>query len=380
MKKIGIDIRLIGKQRTGDEAVFFNLTRSIAEIDNKNEYLLFTDLMDEEKISEIAKKLEIGDKKNFRIVSVPTKNRFFWNFWDLPKVLRKSPVDVYLTQYITPFFVPKKTKIVTIVHDISFNFFPQFIKKSDLFFLKILIPLSLKRADKILGVSEFTKNEIIGFYETDPAKVDFFHNAVSEDFEKDFSDEESEAVRKKYALPEKYILYLGTLQPRKNIPFLIESYASIKNKLGDSKLVLAGNRKAHNFDVRIDEVIRKNNLEGSVVFAGFIDDADKFAVYRSAHVFAFPSLYEGFGIPVLEAFSAGTPVICSDIPSLREVGEKGALFEDPLDVDKFSASLYDISVDDNLRNNLASSGRMRVGFFSWKKTAEKVISVFESVR
>ncbi|KKT87025.1 MAG: Glycosyltransferase [Candidatus Moranbacteria bacterium GW2011_GWC2_45_10] len=378
--KIGIDIRLIGKNRTGDEVVFFNLTKKLARIDTDHRFELFTDETDGDKLAEIGKWLGIDGKENFKIVSLETKNRFSWNFWDLQKYLRKNPVDVYLTQYITPFFVPKNIKIVTIIHDISFNFFPQFIKKSDLLFLKTLIPLSIERADLVLGVSEFTRDEIIKFYKTDPKKVDFFHNAVSEDFKnQDVSEEKLVEVRKKYGLPEKFILYLGTLQPRKNIPFLIESYAKIKDKISDTNLVLVGNRQAHNFDIRIDEAIRKHNLEESVVFPGFVDEQDKAAVYKSAHVFAFPSLYEGFGIPILEAFEMKTPVLAADIPSLREVGEDAASFADPKSIDKFSKALYDISIDENLRDGLVARGRERTGHFCWEKTARKLLAAFENV-
>ena len=141
--KIGIDIRNIGKKRTGDEAVFFNLTKNLALIDDRNDYKLFTDIVDGNKILEIKNNLGIADKSNFEIISLKAKNRFVWNFWILAKYLRKNPVDIYLTQYITPWFVPRKIKILTIIHDISFNFYPQFIKFSDLFFLKKLIPRGL---------------------------------------------------------------------------------------------------------------------------------------------------------------------------------------------------------------------------------------------
>jgi len=340
-------------------------------------FFLFTDISDKSKLEEIRQNLEIAEDDNFKIISIAAKNKFIWNFWSLPKYLRKNPVDVYLTQYITPFFVPKKIKIVTIIHDISFNFFPQFIKKTDLFFLKTLIPLSVKRADLILGVSEFTENEIIKFYKVSKDKVDFFHNAVSEEFKaQDVSREKKDEARKKYGLPEKYILYLGTLQPRKNIPLLVESYAKIKEKIPQVKLVLAGSRQAHNFDWRIDRMIEKYGLEKDVVFSGFVDEKDKAVLYKAAHVFAFPSFYEGFGIPVLESFIVGTPVLASDIPSLREVGGDGALFADPLDIDKFSETLYSICIEENLRSRLVDSGKRRAELFLWKNSAKKILEIF----
>ena len=377
--KIGIDARLIGKQRTGDEAVFFGIAKSLAKIDRENEYFLFTDSIDRGDIKKIEERLGIAEKDNFKIVSIKARNKFYWNFWALPRFLRKNPVDIYLTQYIVPFFVSEKIKIITIVHDISFNFFSKFIKFSDLFFLKILIPLSLRRADKILGVSKFTRDEIIKYYKINPSKVDYFYNAVADDFKKEYSREDMDVIRRKYNLPEKFILYVGTLQPRKNIPLLIEGYAKIQEKLGGIKLVLSGNKKSHNVDSRIERAVLKNYLKDSVVFTGFIDETDKPAIFEMAHVFVFPSLYEGFGIPILEAFSKKTPVLASDIPSLREVAENAALFVDPGDIDKFSKVLYDISINNQLREELVSLGCRRAEFFSWEKTAEKILNILQKI-
>jgi glycosyltransferase involved in cell wall biosynthesis len=378
---IGIDIRNVGKKRTGDEVVFFNVVKNLARIDEKNSYRLFTDISDTQVLSEIESRLGIFQKGNFKIVSLPTVNRFSWNFWTLPKYLRKNPVDVYLTQYITPFFVPKKIKIATIVHDISFNFFPQFIKWSDLFFLKTLIALSLRRADKVIGVSRFTRDEIAAYYATPKEKNVWFHNAVSEDFlSQNVSREKIEAVRKKYSLPEKYILYIGTLQPRKNIPVLVEALALLKSKKenADVKLVVAGGR-GHNYDQRIDAVVEKNNLSEEVVFPGYVDENDKAALIKGAQVFCFPSLYEGFGIPILEAMSLGVPVVASDIAPHLEIAQRSAIFFDPKNPNELAEKLQKVLSDETLRSNLAKKGVSQTELFSWRKSAEKILKIFKSL-
>lgn len=373
---IGIDIRLIGKKRTGDEVVFFNLVKNLAKIDSENEYKLFTDITDKNTLEEIGKKLEIVGKDNFMIVSLETPNRYSWNFWSLGAYLRKHPVDIYHTQYITPWFVPKKIKVVTIIHDISFNFFSKFIKWSDLLFLKMLIPISLKRADAIIAVSEFTKKEIVSYYEVDPKKIHVAYNSVADEFLRLASSQEKEDARRKYGLPEKYILYVGTLQPRKNIPHLIGAFARINDRLPEMKLVVGGNRNAHNFDKRIDKKIKKLGIEDKVIFTGYIDDEDKAAVFAAAHVFAFPSLYEGFGIPILEAMSQQIPVLASDIAPLREVGADGALYGSCENLDNFAEMLYTICADNQIRNKLILVGTSRAGLFSWKKTAEKTLAIY----
>jgi len=376
--QIGIDIRLIGKKQTGSEAVFFNLVKNLALIDSENNYQLFTDITDQETLVKIKSDLGIENKTNFEIISLETKNKFSWNFWTLPKYLRAHPIDLYLTQYITPFFVPKKIKILTIIHDVSFRVFPQLIKFSDLFFLRTLIPLAMKRADKIIAVSEFTQNEIIKYYKVNPNKVDYIYNAVADDFlRQTFLQNELDAIEEKYNLPKKFILYLGTLQPRKNVPVLIEAYAKIKSQLPGVKLVLAGG-KGHNYDPGIDAMIQACKLStDEVIFPGFISEEDKKAVMLLADLFCFPSLYEGFGIPILEAFSANLPVIVSHIPSHQEVVGDAALFFDPKNVDDLAEKLLKLTTDENLKKQLLTREWVRLALFSWKKTAKKMVKIFE---
>lgn len=375
--RIGIDIRLIGKKETGSEATFFGLVKNLARIDDRNSYKLFTDITDQETLENIRKNLALEDRNNFEIISLKCINRFSWNFWTLPKYLKKNPVDVYLTQYITPMFVSRKIKIVTIIHDISFNFFPRFIKFSDRLFLKTLIPLSLKRADKILGVSKFTRDEIIKYYKIDPTKVDFIYNAVSEDFtNQDISEEKKKVVREKYRLPEKFVLYIGTLQPRKNLPTLIESFAFLKH-IDGFKLVVAGGR-GHNYDRTIDTVMKRDDLIHKVIFPGFIDEEDKAAVMAAAEIFCFPSLYEGFGIPILEAMSVGTPVVASDIAPHHEIADEAALFFNPDMAGELAEKLDSLMKNSVYRDNLKIKGLERCKRFSWSESAEKILDIFEN--
>jgi len=381
--RIGIDIRNIGKQRTGDEVVFFNLVKNLAEIDinNENKYLLFTDITDTTVLQYIGVKLGVENEKNFQIVSLKSPNKFIWNLWTLPQYLKKNPIDVYHTQYITPFFVPKNIKIITHIHDVSFNAYPEFIKKSDLFFLKLLIPKSLKRADKIVAVSKFTKQEIIKYYKINPEKIEVVYNAVGENFlQSDYSGNELFEIRKKYNLPEEFILYIGTLQPRKNIPMLISAFARVKEKNPGIKLVLAGNKNAHNFDSNIDKEIERLKISDSIIFSGFVDEKDKSALFQLANIFIFPSLYEGFGIPILEAMSQKIPVLVSDIPVHHEIADNGALYFNPESVDEASKKLYNILADENLREKLINLESMRLYFFSWKKSAEKMLEIYSGLK
>ena len=218
--KIGIDIRLIGKKRTGDEVYFFNLVKNLSELDRRglisteNKYFLFTD-RNPGKDGELKKEIEnLGLGDNFKIVFIDSPNRFWWNFRALPNYLKKNPVDVFHTQYIAPFHLPKDIKLVLTIHDISFNFFPQYIKKSDLFFLKTLLPRSIRRADKIITVSESERKNIIEFYKLPLEKVDFTYNGVDfERFSQKFSDEEIKKINTRYQI---HSLYWHSPAPQKH--------------------------------------------------------------------------------------------------------------------------------------------------------------------
>jgi glycosyltransferase involved in cell wall biosynthesis len=377
--RIGIDIRNIGKKRTGDEVVFFGLVKNLVHIDLENEYFLFTDIFDEVVLNEIKNELGIKDRANFKIITLKSSNKFVWNSWSLPKYLRKNPVDVYHTQYIIPFFVSRKIKIITTIHDISFNFFPQYIKWSDLLFLKILIPWSLKSASAIIAVSEFTRNEIIKYYKIDPKKVKTIQNAISDNFSINYySDERKKEVRERYKLPEKFILYIGTMQPRKNIPFLIEAYANIQSKLAGAKLVIAG-RKSHNYDCKIDQVYNKLNLGDSLIFPGYIKEDDKPVLFNLASLFVLPSFYEGFGIPIIEAMSQAVPTVASDIPSSREVGMDSVLYFNPSSLASLEEMMYNVFIDENLQKRLIKAGLETSKVFSWKENSQKTLELYKSL-
>jgi glycosyltransferase involved in cell wall biosynthesis len=381
--KIGIDIRVIGKNRTGDEAYFFNLVKGLAEIDKKNKYHLFTD-RDPREDSKLAREIErLKLRTNFKIEFICNTNRFFWNLWYLPMHLRKNPVDIYHTQYIVPFWLPKNIKLVTTIHDISFNYFPEYIKKSDLFFLRTFIPRSIRKADKVIAVSKYSRDDITKFYQLPDEKADYTYNGVDfERFNQNFSEDRKKDVRKKYGLPENFLLYIGTLQPRKNIPALIDAFSILVERYNqrDLKLVIAGNRDAHNFDRKIDEMAEKNDLKGRVFFTGWADEEDKPVLYKLAKCFVFPSLYEGFGIPIVEAMAAGTPVVSSNKTSLPEVGEDGVLLIDPENKEEFAKNINKILTDENFRADLIKKGIEQAKKFSWQKTAGKTLEIYRKLK
>lgn len=380
--RIGIDIRNVGKGRTGDEVVFFQLVRALAKLpETGHSFLLFADGRTPEELDALAVRLGITGRSDFSFANLPGGGKFRWNAWDLPRALRGAyPVDIYHTQYITPFFVPHGTKIVTHIHDVSFRRFPALIGPVDRLFLSLLIPRSLRAAARVVAVSEFTAGEVAECYGVPREKIAVVPNALGDDFmtrEADGAD--FRIIREKYGLPSRYVLYVGTLQPRKNLPFLVHAFARVAEKIPSLSLVLVGNRAGHHFDPAIDEAVRETGLESRIVFPGFVDQEDLPTLYAGAELFAYPSLYEGFGLPLLEAMSQDVPVVAADISVFREVAGDAALYADPSDLAAMEESLYNGLTSSETRADLVRNGHRRMEGFSWHKSAEKLLGVYEGL-
>lgn len=370
---IAIDVRNLGKGRTGDEVVFFELVRHLAKIDTDNTYHLLIDTRPLEQLQTIAARLGIARAKNFMLRPLGSGNKFVWNAWTVQRFCRRNNIDIYHTQYIIPIFMPRRTKIITHIHDVSFRVYGKLLKWRDRFFLNTLIPYALRRSARVIAVSQFTKDEIMAYYGTPEEKISVVHNAVSLP---PATDRAAAADRIAPQLPQKYILALGTMQPRKNIPFLIDVFAHLRKKCPDVDLVLVGKR-AHNFDDSIDGAIAAHpGLSDRIVRMGYISDAEKFAVYDKAAVFAFPSLYEGFGVPIVEALAVGTPVVASDIPPHHEVGGNAVFYADPRDIDQYAKMLYDVLVGPT---SSARASCRAPAKFSWSHSSRVLREIYDDV-
>lgn len=381
--KIAIDIRNIGRNRTGSETVVLQLVKHLLQIDSENQYKLLTDTDEQQVLDYINEYLQLSNKKNVEVISLQAKNKFIWSAWTVWRWARKNPIDIYHTEYILPFFMPKSIKLITHIHDVSFKVYRKLISWKDIFFLDIFIPWSIKRADKIIAVSQFTKDEIEKYYPASCGKTELIYNAVADDFAdnlKNIGEGDFSAVREKYNLPEKYILALGTMQPRKNIPFLVKAYSKIYKKLDNVKLVLVG-KKAHNFDTEIEQVIEKSdeNFKENVIFTGYVDENDKNLVFSGAEIFAYPSLYEGFGIPPLEAIHCGTPVVASNIPVHTEVFKDAVKYFDPEDIDQCAKVLYDVANNNDIKKGLVDKAFVLKDEFSYLNSAKQFLSLCQKI-
>lgn len=374
---IAIDIRNIGRQRTGSEVVVLELTRKLLSRDSQDTYFLVTDTDDVDVHRYIKKSLALDHKNHVSIVALKTRSRAKWVLYEVPLFCKKYDIDLFWTEYIVPFFISRKTKVVTHIHDVSFQAIRAMIGKKDLLYLDLMIPRSLRRADAIVAVSAFTEQEIFTFYPyIKKDKVQKIYNACGEQFYAAVGEQELKIIEKKYNLPQKYIFALGTMQPRKNIPLIIEAFAKIAHRIGDTDLVLSG-KQGHHYDTLIDDIIeRYPYIKNRIHFTGYIDAMDLPGVYQNAHVFVYPSLYEGFGIPLLEAFWSDVPVVASDTQIHREIAGDAACFFDPISIDQCADSLYDCCIDEKLRTELTEKGKQRRLAYSWDDAAKKMNALF----
>jgi glycosyltransferase involved in cell wall biosynthesis len=269
-----------------------------------------------------------------------------------------------------------KQKCIITVYDLTPLLFSETHEKGRVLMHKYLFPLILKKSDKIISISHHTKNDIIKHFKIPEDNIKVIHLAANENY-KPLNENEINNIKQKYNLNYPFILYVGTLEPRKNIPTLLKAFYKLKKQGIKHKLVITG-KKGWKYK-SIFETIEKLNLQKDVIFTGYVPDEDLPALYNAADLFVYPSIYEGFGLPPLEAMQCGTPVITSNTSSLPEVVGDAGIMVNPYDVDELANKMYEVLTNDGLREELSKKGIERAKLFSWKKCAEEHLKVYEEV-
>jgi len=374
MKNIAIDVRsLMEEKLTGVGEYTFNLLKSLFSIDQQNQYYLFYN-----KREPYLKHINCLCQDNVTLCEFTYPNKLlnacikifkrpFLDSLILSKYNKKA--DVFFFPNINFLSISPIGKYIITAHDLSFKIFPYFYSlKRRIWHNSIDCRQIFKNAYKIIAVSENTKRDLIDLYNINPNKIKVIHSGVNINFSKDKKGQ----IKQKYNLPDKFILGLGTLEPRKNIESLIEAFALLKQKTNfPHKLVIAG-AKGWKYN-EIFNLIQKLKLENEIFFPGYIDIKDKPYIYNLADIFIYPSYYEGFGFPPLEAMACRTPVITSHTSSLTEICENTALFIDPYNINEIYWAIKEILSDNNLRANLIGKGSVQVQKFNWQQTAEKFL-------
>ncbi len=284
-------------------------------------------------------------------------------------------VDLFhATEHLLPRFSAIRT--VFTLHDLIFLFHPETHKPMNRWFLTLMMPRFLRAADAVIAVSECTKRDAVRAYGIPEEKITVIYEGVSPRF-RPADPAAIAAVRQKYGLPEHFILYVGTIEPRKNLTALLEAFANLQSAIGNLHLVFVGKKGwlYEGFFRRLREL----GLEERVHFTGYVPDEDLPVLYSAADLFVFPSLYEGFGLPVLEAMACGVPVVCSNTSSLPEVAGDAALLVDPTDVRALAAAMERALTDQALRATLRARGLERARRFTWEEAARRTLEVYRQV-
>lgn len=262
---------------------------------------------------------------------------------------------------------------VVTVHDLAFLKLPQAFIPAKRRYLSVMTRLSVHRARHVIAVSEQTKADIVAHFGLTPERITVVPNAVDERFRPAAPTDNFTAFRQERNLPERFILFVGTLEPRKNLPRLIHAFAQVARD--DSEIGLAVVGASGWLTSDIAPLVRSLDLESRITFAGYVPDEELPRWYQAATVFCYLSLHEGFGLPVLEAMACGTPVITSNIGSMAEIGRDTATLVDPTDIDAIAAAIPTLLEDADARAEHAAAGIQRAALYSWDRTAEETLAV-----
>lgn len=367
--KIAVDIRAVSGERTGKEWYTYSLLEAIAEEDHRNHYYLYTRYK--------SPFLKLPD--NFTIIKLNLP-LFLWHpLIVLDMWLKKMDVLLATSSYIAPslcFF--KYPKPIVVIHDTVAFLFPKKHQWKATAIEKTTVGLALKNAYKIIAVSQNTRDDIIKLFKVNKEKIKVIAEASRKNFKVIDNKQIIQSTLDKHNLPNKFILFVGTLEPRKNLVCLIKSYNLLSSELkNEYKLVIVG-RKGWYYK-EIFRTVKEHNLEDKVIFTGYVPDEDLPVILNTATVFIMPSLYEGFGLPLLEAFACGTPVITSDNSALREVAGTACQTINPEDETEVAKVIAKVLSNPELRATMRAKGLDRVKFFTWSHAANEVLDIIEKI-
>lgn len=388
---IGIDIRtLIDQNYSGVSWYTLNLIKAMLRYDQSNQYRLFYNCLKD--ISDRPELEYLANHRNVQIIRTKVPNKIFnyilQKIFHYPKIdSLLGGVDVFWAPHLNFTYLSKNTRSIATIHDLSFWRYPEFFSRRKNFWHRLLGVGGkngfIQRFDKLIAVSENTKRDIVDLAGIPEERIKVIYSGVSKiyryfDRSQGGDDlKELEEVRIKYNLPKKFILYVGNLEPRKNINGLIEAFSlAAGGELSEFKLVIAGGVTWHAEEIY--QAAEKSPVKSQLMFLGYVDEEDKPALYNLASVLAYPSFYEGFGFPPLEAMACGTPVVASSVSSLPEIVGEAGILVDPYNLSAIAEALILAVKDEKLRETLKDKGLERAKIFNWRQTAKEYLDVFLS--
>lgn len=367
---IGIDAHAIGARQGGNETYIRNLITALANLDPVNRYTLYFSAAE-------AAEAWRNRYPNFAVQLLPPPTPLVRVPVALAYELRRRPVDVLHVQFTAPPFCP--VPVVTTIHDLAFEHLPETFTRRGKAQLRLTVRHTARRAAHILTVSEYSRQDISQTYRVSLDKITVTHNGCAGQFTPVAAAQEAETIKQKFGITKEYLLAVGSLQPRKNLLRLLRAYAKLREQQPDFQLqlVLVG-RQLWLYQEILRE-IKQQNSAADVIVTNYVNDEDLPALYRSAVALVYPSLFEGFGLPPLEAMACGTPVITSNTSSLPEIVGEAALLIDPYDEAAIAQAIWQVVRDSSLRQQLQQAGLVQSQLFTWSAAAEKTLAVYRAI-
>jgi glycosyltransferase involved in cell wall biosynthesis len=365
--RFAVDAHAIGRHLTGNEVYVRSLLNAFAAQDQDDEFVAY--------VSADSVALSLPSNIKTRRIAL---NPFLRLGFDLAMKVRADRPDLLHVQYTAPIACP--VPVVVSVHDVSFLEHPEYFTRDRAWQLQWTVRRTVHRAAKILTGSEFSRSSILKVYgDLDEDKVVVVPNAAASEFRPIAREVSGALVRDRFKISAPFILSVGDLQPRKNQIGLIRAFARLVKAFPQLKqnLVLAG--KETWFGEQVHRAARDSGVADRIQFCGFVSDDDLLQLYNACDLFVFPSFYEGFGLPALEAMACGRAVICSHTSALPEVVDGAAILFDPYALDEIVRALADLLLDNELRLRMERLGLQRAAHFSWQKTAQRTLEVFHEV-
>ncbi|KPJ69456.1 hypothetical protein AMJ44_03820 [candidate division WOR-1 bacterium DG_54_3] len=365
--KIGIDAReFFSGKKTGIGRYLWHFLQCATASDHPHEYVLFCNQDTQVPLN------------HPKLKSVVIQERITW-VWDqiqLPLNIAREKIDVLLTPYFkAPIF--SSSFIVLIINDVMPLLFPEESGAFRRLYFKLMLGIAVRRAAKIMTISENSRDDIVRIFKVPAEKIRVVHLGVEEKFRS--PEMSTEQIRRKYALPQKFILYVGNLKPHKNVQCLIEAYEALPAQMKEEYRLVLGAPRSDKYFPDIEKIVREKKLAHQILFTGFIEEKDLPSLYHMSSLFVFPSLYEGFGLPPLEAMACGCPVVSSNTSSMPEVLGDAALFFNPYDIEEMSLAIRKMLEDEDLRKKYRQKGLARVKLFTPEKMTNKILDVLKRV-
>jgi glycosyltransferase involved in cell wall biosynthesis len=365
--RIAINTLAMRRELYGVGNYIKHLVACLSKLDSKNEYLLFASRENDHHLKHLG--------GNFRVQYAPSNRtiRLAWEQLILPRRLKRERIDVYHgTTFVTP--LHKTSRQVVSIHDMTFYLTPERHSLHKRVYFRAMIPKAVRGSDRVIAISESTKRDLLRLLDVEADKISVVPLGVDSRFSPAVDEAVLAGVREKYNLPSKFILFVGMIEPRKNLQILLDVYEAAGLD-EDIDLVLAGNL---GWDYQgLLRKIADSPVSHRIRMLGYIADADLPALYTLATLFVYPSVYEGFGLPVLEAMACGTPVVTSNVSSLPEVAGDAAVLFDPSDSRSLASALQEVLGSSQLRKSMSERGRQRAQLFTWERTAQKTLETYQ---